>query len=314
LAGSEADEVKINAVQWRDFRGEVEMTKSRIRIEIVISLGCFVFVVAAAPYADPTPEELIRQANAAFLRGDIDEADRLYATAEEATTDPGLVAFNRAAVLFQKGAFREAELEYDRVLEDRARPPERAAKAWYNRGTCLLRRGGPAVVYRYAIRDFEQCLDSVAADEPLKADARYNLELAKILWNEARKTASKPDSPNENPPPEDLQNNPPPNTSANDQQPGMPDPGDGNNSGGNTRSSGQQSLTPSPGAKSSMSPTPTPGNAPNLQPLQDSNTLQPLTPEDTREHLKRTAERLKRDRQNLRNTLYGPERFGHIDW
>ena len=289
------------------------MAKLKTIYTRLLALACFLLFVAAAPQAEATPEELIRQANVAFLRGDIEDADRLYSAAEEATTDPGLVAFNRAAVQFQLGQFREAELSYSRVLGDADCPPERAARALYNRGTCLLRRGGSTAVYRSAIRDLERCLGSNAADEPLKADARYNLELAKVLWNDARKTAAKPDLPNDNPPPEDPQTNPPPKQSGNDREPGMPDPGEGNNGGNNTKLTGQQNLAP-PGTKTSQSPTPTPGNASNLQPLQDSNTLQSLTPEDAREYLKRTAERIKKERQNLRNTLYGPERFGHIDW
>jgi hypothetical protein len=278
----------------------------------LISFVCFVLFIAAAPLSEATPEELIRQANSAFLRGEIEEADRFYAAAEEKTTDPGLVAFNRAAVLFQNGEFREAELHYARVLGDAACPTDRAARAWYNRGTCLLRRGGSATVYRSAIACFERCLESTAADEPLKADTRHNLELAKILWNESRKSTSKPDTPNENPPPEDSQNNPPPNTSGNDQQSGMPESGEGNNGGTNLKPVTQQGMMPTTGAKTN--PTPTPGNAPNLQPLPDSSTPQPLSPEDTREYLRRTAERLKKDRQNIRNTLYGPERPGLLDW
>src|SRR5438128_8324322 len=88
-------------------------------------------LLAAAPGAE---DDLIRAANAAYLRGDADAADMLYAQAEERAADPGLVAFNRAAVLFQRGEFREAELHYMRVLEDKACPPERAARAWFNRG------------------------------------------------------------------------------------------------------------------------------------------------------------------------------------
>jgi len=267
---------------------------------------------AATPRPDTTPEEFVRLANSAFLRGDLDAADRLYEAAEEKTTDPGLVAFNRATVLFQVGDFREAEQLYARVLGDRSCPVDRAAKALYNRGTCFLRQGGSATVYRWAITHLEQCLESSHADEPLRADARHNLELAKILWNESRKTTSKPESPNENPPPEESQNNPPPKPFGDDQQLGNPEMGDGNTGGTNNKPVSQQSMMPTAGANSN--PTQSPGNAPNLQQLQDSNTPQPLSPEETREHLKRTAERLKKDRQNLRNSIYGPERFGHIDW
>ena len=151
-------------------------------------------LIAAAPSGEP--EDLIRRANAAFLAGDAEAADSLYAAAEERTGDPGLVSFNKAAILFQKGEFYAAEVHYARTLDDSACPPPRAARAWFNRGTCLLRRGGSPSVFRSAIACFDRCLDSNILDEPLKADARHNLELAKLLWAEANKKAAKPETPN----------------------------------------------------------------------------------------------------------------------
>lgn len=271
------------------------------------------FLSAATPPAETTTDDLIGQANAAFLSGDHNAADRLYAAAEERTLDPGLVAFNRGVVFYQSGEYREAELHFLCVLSDAACPAERAARAWYNRGACLVRRGGSPAVYREAIIHLERCLDSDAADAPLKADARYNLELAKILWNEARKTSNRPDSPNDDPPASDAQTQPPTNPMGNDNQ--MGDPGDGNNKAGiSQRPIAPQNVTPPAGTNSNTAANQNSGSAPNLQPLQDSSTPQPMSPEDTREHLKRTQERLKKDRQNLRNSLYGPERPGLLDW
>ena len=60
-------------------------------------------------------------------------------------------------------------------------PADRAARAWYNRGTCLVRRGGAAAVYRSAISCFDRCLESPVADAPLKANARQNLQKALSL-------------------------------------------------------------------------------------------------------------------------------------
>src|SRR5262245_42283796 len=128
------------------------------RLPLLLLPFAFCLLSAAAPPTEP-PDDLIRRANAAFEKGDAEAADALYAAAEERTADPGLVAFNKAAVLFKRGGFRDAELHYARVLEDKACPPDRAAKAWFNRGTCLLRRGGTASVYRSAVACFERCLD-----------------------------------------------------------------------------------------------------------------------------------------------------------
>jgi tetratricopeptide (TPR) repeat protein len=276
-------------------------------------------LLAAAPPATERPEDLIRRANAAFLAGDRDEANRLYGIAEEQTADPGLVAFNQAAVLFQKGEFREAEVFYARVLDDAACPTERAVKAWYNRGTCLLRRGGSASVYRSAIACLERCVDSPDADAPLKADARHNLELAKALWNEARKSDQK-EKPNSPPPPEDPRSEPKPEPKHTGKEP-EPKKESGKNDTSPTTKTGQQpKIDPKADPTDPTNPNPDPKTQPNsgtptaAPQLKNEDAVQQLSPEDTREHLRRIAERLKKDRHDLLRTLYPPDRPGSRDW
>ena len=270
----------------------------------------FALLALVAAASTGLPEDLIRRANAAYLAGDGETAESLYAAAEERTGDPGLVSFNKAAVQFQKGDFHAAEVNYARTLEDKACPAERAAKAWFNRGTCLLRRGGTASVYRSAIACYDRCLESAAADAPLKADARKNLELAKLLWIEANKKAAKPDSPNEStqedPPPE-----PPP--SKNGSEPGSEN---GNDNGA------KKDVRPMPLPKKEPVPKASPGSEANtgpanntaLQPIQDDSLPQKLSPEDSREHLRRAESRMVEERRNLLKTLYGPPRPGVRDW
>jgi tetratricopeptide (TPR) repeat protein len=288
---------------------------SRLTRLVLFAFPCALFVLgaAAAPQAD-SPDELIRRANAAFRTGDAEAAEKLYAAAEERTADPGLVAFNRAAILFERGLFREAEKHYDRVLDDAVCPAARAAKAWYNRGTCLVRRGGSTSVYRSAIACFEHTLDSAAADEPLKADARHNLELAKLLWNEERKKAAKPEeeSPNRKlPPEEDKQPRPEP-----DKLGGL-DPQAGTDpSGGTTPKSGtQQQQVPQPNGSEKPTPTnqQTAGNNANLQVPEDKDEVQKLSPEEARAYMKETSKRRKRELHALLETLYGPDRPGVQD-
>lgn len=268
--------------------------------------------LAAAPPAPEPPDNLIRRANAAFTRGDTEAADALYAAAEERTGDPGLVAFNRAAVLFQRGEFYAAEVHYARTLDDKACPPGRAARAWFNRGTCLLRRGGGAGVYRSAVACFERCLDGDPADEQLTADARHNLELAKLLWVEAVKKAAKPPNPNEEPPEAQPQESAPPPPGGGD--PDATDPG--------AKTPGAVAPTRGPngaaGTPTKAGPTEVPktgtGNNPQLQPIEDTGTVQPLSPEDTREYLKRAEERIRKERQNMLRAVYGRDRAGVRDW
>ncbi|MBA4066960.1 MAG: hypothetical protein C0501_25280 [Isosphaera sp.] len=271
-------------------------------------------LLAAAPPDEPGTDALIRRANAAYLAGDRDTADALYTAAEERTADPGLVAFNRAAVAFARSEFRDAEVLYARVLDDAACPPDRAARAWYNRGTCLLRRGGSAAVYRSAIACLERCLDSPAADEPLRADARHNLELAKVRWHDARKADAKADQrPNADPPPEDPRRDPPPPPPAGTrEQPGPAELG-GKDGPRGPKTVTQQVPTPNTAATPSGPGSPAPGST-NPVPLADDEVVQPLSPEDTREHLRRTAERLRKDLRDLRRTLSPPDVPGHRDW
>lgn len=273
-----------------------------------------VFVLAALAAAAPaeSPEDLIRRANAAFLSGDVEAAESLYSAAEERTGDPGLVAFNKATVLFQKGEFHAAESHYARTLDDKACPADRAARAWFNRGTCLVRRGGAAAVYRSAIACFDRCLESPAADAPLKANARQNLELAKLLWMEANKKAAKPENPNE--PPREDERPPEPGTTPKNGT----DPSIENGADNGTRKEQRPVPMPAPGVAPKQgandSGNPTPAAAVNPQPVLDDGTPQKLSPEDSREHLRRAEQRLRDERRALLRTLYGPDRPGVRDW
>jgi tetratricopeptide (TPR) repeat protein len=272
---------------------------------------------AASPVSEATADDLIRRANAVYPI-DRDEANRLYEAAEVLTADPGLVAFNRAAVLFQNERYHEAATHYFRVLRDAACPPERAAKAWYNLGTCLIKESGASsAVYDNAITYLRRCLDSDAADAPLKANAAYNLKLAKLLWkrawDEEERNGKQPPTPNDPRPPEhDPQSDFGSPPAGPDQQTGDADHGDG------TGGVPVPNTLPAPASGNGMKAVPAanqmPGATGQLQPLEDRREIQPLSPEETREQLRRAAARLKRDQQILRMTLYGHERSGLHDW
>ena len=94
--------------------------------------------------ATPTPDDFVRQGNAAFERQDYQAAVDLYARAEERTTDPGLVAFNKATACYRVGRFAEAAAGYRRCLEDEQAPPERRARAFYDLGNALVKQSGDA--------------------------------------------------------------------------------------------------------------------------------------------------------------------------
>jgi hypothetical protein len=282
-------------------------------------LPCFLFPLsclllgAASPPAEMTPDDLVRQANAAFEAKNEAEADRLYALAEERTTDPGLVAFNRATVLGRAGhaeKFRDAEKIYARVLKDEACPPERAARANYNRGTCLLHIGGPSAVYLDAIKYLSRCYDSDAADAPLKASARNNLKLAKTLWKKAydeeKKAGKKPERPNDNPPP-DEQRDDAPRHGDTDPQPGTNDPGAGGMGQPITKPMVQPSGAANANTGQTANQTPAPGTNPDVSKSQNFPDAQPRTPEATRKFLQDAAVRMQRERHAVNDSLYASQ-------
>jgi tetratricopeptide (TPR) repeat protein len=159
-----------------------------------------VLLVGAAP--DPEAEDLVRRGNAAFARGDFAEAAGLYQQAEERTTDPGLVAFNKAAALYSEKEYDRAEGHYWLCLGDagprvqrwlQKSPGEdlpadlrrdagpRLSRVLYNLGNCLLQRsqGKDADLVEQAAVLYDHSLRLGDGGATLRADARHNLELAK---------------------------------------------------------------------------------------------------------------------------------------
>lgn len=273
---------------------------------LAFSLLC---ISGASP---PAVEDHLRAGNAALERGDVEAAAKHYAAAAERADDPGLVAFNRAALHFARGDFREAELDYRRALDDADAPPERIAKAWYNRGAALLHRGGGMDVYRSAIACFDRCLAFETLDEGLKADARHNLELAKIRWAEERKKAAKVPTAISSPPEDHEPRTPKEKKEKSSTRPQPPEPGKGSKDVPNPKD--RKSPVPAPpGVTPPEAKQPLPG-AGNLKPLLDGGQPQALSAEETREYLRRTAERLNQDRRSLLQALYGQDRPGVRDW
>ncbi len=279
--------------------------RGSLRLLAVFLVPASLLLLLAASPDTQDPNELIRLGNEAYHRGDLAAADEYYRAAAERTTDPGLVAFNRAAVAVQQGDAREAELDYLRALDDRAARPDRRAKALYNRGVCLLARGGSAAVFRSGIACFEQSLDVFEPADPLAADARHNLELAKLLWAKARVSEKLRSKPND--PPPDVPEPPPEEGTG--QDPDSDPNGPGNQAGVRPDAFGGQS----PGGQPHETNQKAPG-AGNLPVVLDGDRPQPLTPEDTRALLRRAAERIEKDRRTTARLLTGPERHDVRDW
>ncbi len=252
--------------------------------------------VSAAP--PPTPDAAVRAGVVALRAGDADEADRRFAVAAERTADPGRVAFNRATVAARRGDWRAAEAGFTQTLDDGECPPRRRAEATYNRGVCLLHRGGPAAAYRTAIDLFASAADQLG-DDPLAADARHNRELAKLLWAQARQQERTPPNPGDLPPA--LPDLPPPQATA---------PGDETDGGTGGRGAAGGAVA----RGGTASGAGTAAGAGSLPVLSDADAVQPLTPAEARALLTRAAGRLAKDRQANARLLAGPERPHVRDW
>lgn len=261
------------------------------------------FAVSAASPAD----DALRAANDAARGGNFAQADTLYGRCEERTTDPGLVAFNRATACFEAGDFREAELNFLRCLEDRDIPADRRLSALYNRGVCLLHRGEDVKLLRVAIGCFEPCVD---ADRALAKDARHNLELAKLLWAKAVAKQKERPTPNETAEPD------PPSAKPLEApvEDGGPDPGPPTQP--NRVPGGSQTQPPAPGTGPMPMPTPQQTAGAGTQPVVrgDAAEVQNLSPADTQALLDRTDARLRDSRRKNEQMRAGPERPNVRDW
>jgi tetratricopeptide (TPR) repeat protein len=243
------------------------------------------------------PEGDVRRGNAAYVEGDFEAALDHYAAAARTTTDPGRVAFNRAAALYQLGRHAEAADHYRQALEDAAGP--RRVRALYGLANALAHQGhrrpgrdGLALL-REAIRSYQACLALEGRLPPEEAaqcsgvwdDARANLQVVEPLL------LRQPADPSP-PPPSTRPEGPGPATS--------PDAAGPDGAGGEPGPDGRR---PNPGAPSAVPPGATPeesreGQAGkgNLPPLLDDKDAPPLAPDQAAEHLRRQLDRIRRDR------------------
>jgi tetratricopeptide (TPR) repeat protein len=278
-------------------------------LPLVLLIAGFVAGAAEPQAAD----ELVREGNAAFERGDYGAAETHFSRAEEHATDPGLIAFNKAAALYSEGRYRDAEVHLRRALSDAAIPSERRARSLYNLGNSLVQQAGESDVprLRAAIRTYELCLEEVVDGDPgLRSDAAHNLELAKLLWARARAKSSEvqksvnEEEPKDSGPPPEAKKEP---NKDEENGPGV-EPKKGFmpkklENAGKADAKGQEveSKEPPPGAG-------------NLPVLKDEDELTPLSADDTRAYLRQAAERLRKERLNLRKQAAVPEGARPNDW
>jgi tetratricopeptide (TPR) repeat protein len=284
-------------------------------------------LISAAPAREA--EDLVRQGNAAYVEGDFAEAAGLYEKAEEATTDPGLVAFNKAVALQANGKWEEAENHYWLCLGDvgaviqgllqkdpnkdlpkplctRAGP--RLARVLYNLGTCLLQRsqGTNPEWLEQAVVLLDHCVRLNPGDAGLKADARHNLALARELFRLNPKPP-KSDKSGDSDKPQD-----PPTPDQKDK----PGSNEGNSGQDNDQSpSGSQRTGQEPDANDNPLATDerTPGKG-NLGTLPDTDELMSMSPEDAAAYLRQAMQRILGERRDYQQQSSKNTSRDVLDW
>jgi tetratricopeptide (TPR) repeat protein len=268
--------------------------------------------------ADPQviPDDLIRQGNGAVERGDFDAALLFYQQAEERGTDPGLIAFNKATAYYHLQDYRKADAHYRMALDDSAISSERRAKALFNLGDCLVQEASDSDARRLrdAIRFYELCLE-MNPEEGLRRNASHNLELAKLLWNNARAKSANPPEPNTDDPPDDPK---PPEPKKKEKEHSQ----DGNDPKKNGNEPKKQDADPKskidkngkadPNSMLKKKSAPPRDQGPPVLP--PSGPQPPRSPEDTLELLRRAAERLQKEREGLRKDATILEKPSGRDW
>lgn len=257
--------------------------------------------LGAAP--DANVERLLRDGNAAFDRGDYEQAIEFYSQAEDRATDPGQVAYNKATALYRLALdekdegtgepashFRKAEDYYRRSAEGADEP--RRSRALFGLANSLVQgRGEEARALLQAVRCYRECLQS--PDRQIAEDARYNLELAKLLWLRVRaRDARRSEQENKNAQDGSSEQNPP----MNDQNPDRI---------GGERGMGRAGATEVPqqiqgGGDQAIETSQSAAGPSNLPPLRDDDKLSPLTEKEAEQHLAQAVEKILTARKTQR--------------
>lgn len=284
---------------------------------VVLLFAAVLLLASAFPAEDVN--DLVRRGNAAIGRGDFSAAVDLFTRAEDLTTDPGLIAFNKAAALYRlaetaedtlrrRGLFHEAELHYRRALEDAQ--GERRGRAFFDLGNALVQEAEDqdAHLLEQAIGSYKAALAEPEISPLLAAKARDNLELANILWQRAKANPNqgKPDSI-------DNPAFPRPDDRSQEGHPGEGlSPGDAD-----PRGRGQYPFRNQTGKElqggMNAAGQPAPGSG-TLPPIPDESDLVALSPEDAERHLLRAADRIRRERRQHQEQHARPVLSNVKDW
>jgi Ca-activated chloride channel family protein len=289
------------------------------RSQPAVAAAALVALVFLGAASITDPQSLLKEGDAAAARGDYAAAVELYRKAEPRTTEPVEVAYRLGVVKYQlaveAGGGRdlfEAE-ELFRCCVGRGNP--RRAACLFGLGNCLLlkARGKNLELARAAVEAYEQCLQEPGLSAEFTADARHNLERAKLVTLQLLAPATRPEDKNSTEPPPDPDPDPknPPNTGRHDSNP--PSGTDPKNSGKPDPNGTPQPVKPDPGQTPIQVPETAPGVG-NLSPIPDVADPQPVPPKEALSHLESATQRILQERQAYRLQKTRPVVPGVRDW
>jgi Ca-activated chloride channel family protein len=286
-------------------------TVVRAPVQAVALVLLTMFLIGAATKL--APEELVRLANAAFDRQEYDAALKLYTEAEATIENPGLVSFNKGAALYRLGRFRDAQLHYQRCL-DEADSKHRPALL-FNLGNTLLQQaqaGGDLSLFREALQAYQKCVGEPEAEASLRASARHNLELTKLLWLQAR--LARPNQPEKEPGSDTNPEPPRPEKDPKDQE--KVGEGGDNNPGQMPKpimdKRGKADKKEGPD-KAIETPETAPGKG-HVPPPPDDAKLKPMSREDAERNVQDGAKRIREERFLYRQRAAPAPLRGVPDW
>lgn len=272
----------------------------RLPLVPLIVLASVLLLGAAPP---PTSEALLEQGDAALLTEDFSRAIELYEKAEPHAADPGRVTLYLATARYRRALKDGSAEDLDgaeqlyRCLLGEGEP--RRAAALFGVGNCLLEKAGgrDRDFVLKAIEVYGECVEAAkaAGDEKLLADAGYNLELARLLNNQIKKS-EEDRPPSDRDPPNDQ--NPSTKPKPKQPQPGT-NPADSGNTGAGHKPVGMGDPTTDPGGQATETPETQAGAGPMRKVPEDAD-QPPLSAREALEHLKQANERIWRERHQHR--------------
>jgi Ca-activated chloride channel family protein len=149
------------------------MKQIDLRQVLVVCLGALV-ILASCPTARADYRALNKKGNKALTEDKVEEALNFYKDAEVEKPKQPVLDYNIGTALYKQNKYPEALQRYTRALE--TDDPMFQADAYYNSGNTLFR----AQRYAEAINAYKKSLEINADD----ADAKYNLELARVKLKE----------------------------------------------------------------------------------------------------------------------------------